>query len=375
MNYRLLYALALGSALLGGMSASAFSDIRVGTAGPMTGANAFFGVSWMNGMDLAFKEINDAGGVNGEKLALDRQDDQADPRQGTLIAQRFCDDNGIVAVFGHLNSGVTIPASPIYSDCDLAVVTTSTNPRVTEGGFANIFQIMGNDYVQGKLPAAHALAKGLKKSAVIHDKTAFGQGVGDIFAAAFKASGGEVTSVSGVAATDVDFSAVLAAVKLENPDAMYYGGGMPAGGLILKQARALGITAQFIGADTVFLPDFISTAGKDAAEGAVVTNAAAPFDASPELGDFAKNYKAVYGEDAGPYSSYGYTMGKILVEAIKSTGSTDRAALVAALKKTNYDSIIGNIQFDDKGALINPVLYLYQVKAGDFKLIGDSLSN
>lgn len=375
MKNHLLYALALSSALLAGMSASALSDIKVGTAGPMTGANAFFGVSWMNGMDLAFKEANEGGGVNGEKLVLDRQDDQADPRQGTLIAQRFCDDNAIVAVFGHLNSGVTIPASPIYSECDLAVVTTSTNPRVTEGGFTNIFQIMGNDYVQGKLPASHALSKGVKKAAIIHDKTAFGQGVGDIFTAAFKEGGGEVTSVSGVAATDVDFSAVLAAVKLQNPDAIYYGGGMPAGGLILKQARALGLNAQFVGADTVFLPDFISTAGKDAAEGAIVTNAAAPFDASPELGDFAKKYKSAYNEDAGPYSSYGYTMGKVLIEAIKGAGSTERAALVSALKKTNYNSIIGNIQFDEKGALINPVLYLYQVKGGDFKLIGDSLSN
>ncbi|HET7716366.1 MAG TPA: branched-chain amino acid ABC transporter substrate-binding protein [Bauldia sp.] len=369
-----LRVLAMGAVLMS-VASVAHADISVGTAGPMTGANAFFGVSWMNGMDLAFKEINDAGGINGEKLVLERQDDQADPRQGTLIAQRFCDDASIVAVFGHLNSGVTIPASPIYSSCDLAVVTTSTNPRVTEGGFTNIFQIMGNDYVQGRLPANYAIDKGLKKAAVIHDKTAFGQGVADIFASSFKERGGEITSVSGVAATDVDFSAVLSTIKLEGPDVIYYGGGMPAGGLILKQARSLGIDALFIGADTVFLPDFIDTAGKDAAQGAIVTNAAAPFDASKELGDFAGKYKAVYNEEPGPYSSYGYTMAYVLADAIKRAGTTERKAIITALHDTDYDSIIGHIRFDDKGALIDPVLYLYEVDGGDFKLIGDSRSD
>ena len=272
-------AAALIAVLAGAANAA---DIVIGSAGPLTNSEALFGNTWMNGMELAIRQTNEAGGIGGQKLAFQREDDGGDPKQGTLVAQKQCDDAAMLAVIANFNSGVTIPSSDVYHRCGMPQVTNSSNPKVTKAGYANLFRPIANDLSQGSAPANYALTTlGAKKAAIVHDKQAFGQGVAEVFQDTFKKGGGAVTSFSGVAQTDVDFSALLTSIKSENPDVIYFGGIMPAVGLFVKQAREFGITAKVFGANSAFTPDFIKGAGPENAEGAIVSFQAPPYDSSP----------------------------------------------------------------------------------------------
>src|SRR5215208_3984424 len=216
MRHTLLLSVLAGGALIA--SHPAYAEMRIGTAGPLANAQALFGNTWQNGMQLAINEVNSAGGVNGQKIELVREDDQGDPKQGTLVAQKFCDDDSIVAVVANFNSGVTIPSSDVYHRCGMPQVTNSSNPKVTAAGYTNLFRPIANDFMQGGAPATYALQTlGAKKAAIVHDKQAFGEGVATVFRTTFEKGGGSITSYSGVTATDVDFSAIITQLKTENP--------------------------------------------------------------------------------------------------------------------------------------------------------------
>jgi branched-chain amino acid transport system substrate-binding protein len=369
MRRNLFFAAVAGLALLGAVPASA-ADIVIGTAGPLSNAEALFGNTWQNGMQLAVDEVNAAGGINGSKVVLERQDDQGDPKQGTLIAQKFCDNDDILAVVANFNSGVTIPSSDVYNRCGMPQVTNSSNPKVTAPGYQNLFRPIANDFMQGGAPADYALSVlNAKTAAIVHDKQAFGQGVADVFKTTFEKGGGKITSYSGVAATDVDFSALITALKTQNPDVVYYGGTMPGVGLFLKQLREQGIKATFFGADPAFLPDLITVAGPANAEGAIVSFQAPPYDSSEKLKKFAADYKAKFNEEPGPYSAYGYNEAAIILDAMKRAGSdVTRESIVAQLRTTKFDGLMGPVEFDDKGELKEPFVFLYKVVDGKFVL-------
>jgi branched-chain amino acid transport system substrate-binding protein len=363
---------ALPAAVVGFLiaaQAARADDIKIGMSGPTSGAEAYFGNTWMNGAELAIKEVNDNGGIAGRKIALVRQDDQGDPKQGTLVAQRFCDDTGVLAVIAHFNSGVTIPASDIYNRCGLPQVTNSSNPKVTAAGYQNLFRPIANDFMQGGIPGDYAVdVLKAKTAAVVHDKQAFGQGVADVFKSQFEKRGGKVTSYSGVTATDVDFSALITKLKGENPDIVYYGGTMPGVALFLKQMRSLGLKATFFAADPAFLPDFITTAGPDVAAGSIVSFQAPPYEATPALKDFAAKYQAAWKDAPGSYSAYGYNEAKIILEAMARAKPLNRETIVAELRKTKSQGLTGMIEFTDKGELKEPAVFLYKVKDGKFAL-------
>lgn len=260
-TYRKLLVSTLAATAL---ATAAHADIIIGSAGPLTNAESIFGVTWMNGMELAIRQVNEAGGIHGEKVVLQRDDDNADPKQGTLIAQKHCDNAAILGVVGNFNSGVTIPSSDIYNRCDLPQVTNASNPKVTKAGYKNLFRPIANDLSQGAAPADYAVKTlGAKSAAVVHDKQAFGQGVAEVFRDTFSKDGGKVTSFSGITPTDVDFSAILTSIRSENPDVIYFGGVMPAVGLFVKQAREFGIKATVFAADSAFAPDFINASGPE----------------------------------------------------------------------------------------------------------------
>lgn len=351
-------------------AAPAYADMTIGTAGPLSNAEALFGTTWQNGMQLAIDEANAAGGVNGQQIALDRQDDQGDPKQGTLLAQKFCDDDSIVAVIANFNSGVTIPSSDVYNRCGMPQVTNSSNPKVTAAGYQNLFRPIANDFMQGGAPAEYALQTlGAKTAAIVHDKQAFGEGVATVFRDTFEKGGGKVTSYSGVTATDVDFSAVITQLKTENPDVVYYGGTMPGVGLFLKQLRELGLTGTFFAADPAFLPDLITTAGPANAAGAIVSFQAPPYDASPKLAKFSEDYQKAFGEEPGPYSAYGYNEASVIIEAMKRAGAeVTRESLVDELRNTKLDGLMGPVEFDQNGELKQPSLFLYKVEGDGFVL-------
>lgn len=362
----LLYAAAATAALSG----AAHADILIGSAGPTTNAEALFGTTWMNGMELALRQANAAGGVHGQKLVLVRDDDGGDPKQGTLIAQKHCDDASMLAVIANFNSGVTIPSSDVYNRCDMPQVTNSSNPKITQAGYKNLFRPIANDLSQGAAPAEHALgALKAKTAAIVHDKQAFGQGVAEVFRDTFTKGGGKVTSFSGVAQTDVDFSALLSSIRTEKPDVIYFGGIMPAVGLFVKQARELGIKSTFFAADSAFTPDFIAGAGP-ASEGTVVSFQAPPYDSSPALQKFAADYKAAFGEDPGPYSAYGYVEATVIIEAMKKAPTPlTRAGIVSEIAKSDFDGTLGHIAFTPEGELKKPFLFLYAAKNGKFELV------
>jgi branched-chain amino acid transport system substrate-binding protein len=364
---KLLPAAAIG--LMVALQGAQADDIKIGMSGPTSGAEAYFGNTWMNGAELAIKEVNDAGGIGGRKVALVRQDDQGDPKQGTLVAQRFCDDAGMLAVIAHFNSGVTIPASDIYNRCGLPQVTNSSNPKVTAAGYQNLFRPIANDFMQGGIPGDYvADVLKAKTAAIVHDKQAFGQGVAEVFKSQVEKRGGKVTSFSGVTATDVDFSALITKLKGENPDVVYYGGTMPAVALFLKQMRSLGLKATFFAADPAFLPDFITTAGPSVAEGSIVSFQAPPYDSTPALKEFAAKYQAAWKDAPGSYSAYGYNEAKIILEAMARAKPLSRESIVAELRKTKSQGLTGMIEFTDKGELKQPAVFLYKVKDGKFVL-------
>jgi branched-chain amino acid transport system substrate-binding protein len=344
--------------------------IKIGWGGPLTGDQAFFGKTWLNGSQLAVNEVNAAGGLLGKKLEIVPLDDQADPKQGTVVAQRLADDSSIVAVIAHFNSGVTIPAEPIYNKARLAEVTNSTNPKITQLGFDTIFRPIANDNMQGGLPAEYAIQQlKAKTAAVIHDKQAFGQGVSDVFAAKFKELGGTVTSVNGITHGDTDFSAVVTKIKNENPDVIQFGGTQVDGGLLLKQIRAQGMKQPMFSDDGCYTPEFIQVAGKDVAEGFMTTFQVPPYDSSPAAKAFADNYKKAFNEDPGPYSGNGYIEAQVIIQAIKAANSADREAIIKALRNVSLDTMYGPIAFDSTGEVKKPAVFLFQVQNGDFKLI------
>ncbi len=365
-----LKSLACAVATAAMLSGAAHADVLIGSAGPTNNAEALFGTTWMNGMDLAVRQANAAGGVHGQKLVLQRDDDGGDPKQGTLVAQKHCDNAGMLAVIANFNSGVTIPSSDVYNRCGMPQVTNSSNPKITQAGYKNLFRPIANDLSQGSAPAEYALGSlKAKTAAIVHDKQAFGQGVAEVFRDSFTKGGGKVTSFSGVTQTDVDFSALLSSIRGENPDVIYFGGIMPAVGLFVKQARELGIKATFFAADSAFTPDFIAGAGP-ASEGAVVSFQAPPYDSSPALQKFAADYKSAFGEDPGPYSAYGYVQATLIIEAMKKAPTPlTRAAVVSEIAKSNFDGILGHVAFTPEGELQKPFLFLYTVKDGKFSLV------
>jgi branched-chain amino acid transport system substrate-binding protein len=353
-----------------GASYAAGPDIVIGSAGPLNNAEALFGTTWMNGMDLAIQQANAAGGIGGQKLVLQREDDGGDPKQGTLVAQKQCDNTAMLAVIANFNSGVTIPSSDVYHRCGMPQVTNSSNPKITKAGYANLFRPIANDLAQGAAPADYALKTlKAKKAAIVHDKQAFGQGVAEVFQDVFKRDGGTITSFSGVAQTDVDFSALLTTIKGENPDVIYFGGVMPAVGLFVKQAREFGIKATVFGADSAFTPDFIAGAGPENAEGAIVSFQAPPYDSSPQLQEFAKTYKAAFKEDPGPYSAYGYMEAQAIINGMKAAQPLNRETIVHAVAKSDFDSLVGHVSFLPNGDLKQPFIFLYTVKNGKFELL------
>lgn len=361
--------IAIGAAMTMGVARAA--DIVIGAAGPLTNAESIFGVTWMNGMDLAIREANAAGGVHGDQVVLQRDDDNGDPKQGTLIAQKHCDNAAMLSVIANFNSGVTIPSSDVYNRCDLPQVTNASNPRVTQSGYKNLFRPIANDFSQGSAPADYALTTlKAKSAAIVHDKQAFGQGVAEVFRDSFTKGGGTVSSFSGIAQTDVDFSALLTSIRSENPDVVYFGGVMPAVSLFVKQAREFGIGATIFAADSAFAPDFINGAGAENAEGAIVSFQAPPYDSSPELQAFAKAYKEAFGEDPGPYSAYGYVEATIILEAMKKAAAPPtRKTIAEEIAKTDLKTLVGNVSFTPEGELTKPFVFLYKVDGGKFSLV------
>jgi len=337
--------------------------IRIGAAGPMTGDQSKMGVDLKNGTELAVAEWNAKGGVLGKKIEVIVGDDQADPKQAVSIANKFVNQKA-VALVGHWNSSCSIPASKYYNDANMVMISpATTNPRLTLQGFKRVFRVCGTDDQQGRVAAEFVLKKlRPKKVAIIHDKTAYGQGLADYFK---KSLGDRVQVVyyGGIIQRDPDYKAVLTTIKQGKPDAYFFGGIYPEAGRLVRQAKEIGMNVPMVTGDGVYDPTFINIAGK-AAEGTYVTFGKEPAGLSSAK-SFMEKYKAKYGEP-GPYSIYAYDAANIILTAIAETKTTDGAKVADYISRKTFHGAFGDISFDKNGDVTKAPYVIWQVKGGKF---------
>ncbi len=362
-NFVLLLCLGLALMIFTGCQKGSDS-IKIGVAGPMTGDQSKFGTDFKNGVSLAVEEWNAKGGVLGKKIELIVGDDQHDPKQAVSVANKIVND-GAVAIIGHFNSSCSIPASDIYNRGSLPMISPgSTNPQFTEKGYKGVFRVCGRDDQQGKVGADFTNSQlKVKKIAVIHDKTTYGQGLADEFK---KALGDKVDIVfyGGIIQGDKDFKGVLTTVREKKPELIFFGGIYPEMGLLVRQSRELGIKSPFMSGDGSIDQKFIEIAGPQAAEGTYLTFSPDPKNI-PSAKDFISKYNAKYGE-IGPYSIYAYDAANIMLSAIKEANATDGAKIIEKLHASEFAGAMGKIKFDNKGDVTAPPYVVWTTKDGKF---------
>ena len=350
--------------------------IKIGHVAPLTGAIAHLGKDNENGARLAVDEINAGGGLKlGDKtytLELIAEDDKADPKEGTLAAQKLV-DAGVVAVVGHLNSGTTIPASKIYADASIAQVSPSaTNPKYTEQGFKTAFRVVANDNQQGAVLANYAAGEMKAKTiAIIDDRTAYGQGLADVVEKVAKEKGIKVVAREFTNDKATDFNAILTKIRAAKPDVVMYGGMDATAGPMAKQMKALSIKSPLLAGDGVCSPEFVKLAG-DAADVLTCSMAGEAVEKLAKGEEFKAKYKAKFNADVQIYSPYSYDAVYLLTEAMKRAGGPDRAKVAAEVPKTDYTGVTGQITFDEKGDIKGGAISMFKVKEGKLEYISTS---
>jgi branched-chain amino acid transport system substrate-binding protein len=364
--------LAGALALVFAVNASAQEQVvKIGHVGPISGAIAHLGKDNENGARMAIDELNAKGfTIGGKKVKFEllAEDDAADPKQGTAAAQKLVDAhvNGVV---GHLNSGTTIPASKIYADAGIPQISPSaTNPKYTQQGFKTTFRVVANDGQLGGTLGRYAVQTNhAKRIAVIDDRTAYGQGVAEEFVKGVKKTGGaEIVAQQYTNDKATDFNAILTAIKAKNPDTVFFGGMDAVAGPMLRQMRALGINAKFMGGDGVCTEQLAQLAGDAMADGQVVCAEAGGVQEAQKAGmdAFRAAYKKKFGIDVQLYAPYVYDAVMVLAEAMKKAGSAEPAKYLPYVGKTDYNGVTGHISFDSKGDMKEGTLTLYTYKGG-----------
>ncbi|MCX7340656.1 MAG: branched-chain amino acid ABC transporter substrate-binding protein [Hyphomicrobiales bacterium] len=361
MKKILLSGIALGTVLA--FSSVAQAQIKLGVAGPITGPNAAFGAQLKNGVEQAVEDINAAGGILGQRVTVSIGDDRSDPKEGVSVANKFVAD-GIKMVLGHFNSGVTMPASEVYAENGILMVTPSaTNPRITERGLWNAFRTCGRDDQQGAV-AADYIVKNLKgkKIAVVHDKTTYGQGLADETRKAMRAAGVNDVLYEGVNTGEKDFSALVSKVKAAGADVLYWGGLHTEGGLIVRQMRDQGLNTVMMSGDGITSDEFASIGGP----GVVGTLMTFPPDPRkrPEAAAVVKKFEAKrFNPEA--YTLYSYAGVEIMKQAAEGAKSLDPKKMAEFMKTGfKFKTVIGEISFDKKGDITRPDYTMYTWKPG-----------
>jgi branched-chain amino acid transport system substrate-binding protein len=339
--------------------------VKIGIAGPITGDQAKMGMDFKNGVSLAVEEWNSKGGVLGKKIEVIISDDQHDPKQAVSVANKMVNE-GVVGVIGHFNSSCSIPASDVYHRAGIPMITPgSTNPELTKKGYRDIFRVCGRDDQQGKIGAEFVINYlKLKNVAVLHDKTTYGQGLADEFKKFLKDKV-NVVHYGGIVQGEKDFKMVLTAVKSKNPELIFFGGIYPEAGLLVKEAKELGLNARFMSGDGTIDPKFIEIAGAPAAEGMYLTFSPDPRNI-PSAKGFIEKYQSKYG-DLGPYSIYAYDAANILLSAVKEANSSEGKAIIDKLHAMEFNVALGTIRFDENGDVTVSPYVVWITKNGKFE--------
>lgn len=357
--------IVMGAASLSFSQAQA-ENLKIGLAGPVTGPVAQYGDMQMIGAQMAIEKINAAGGVNGMQLEGVVYDDACDPKQAVQVANKIVND-GIRFVVGHLCSSSTQPASDVYEDEGVLMVTSaSTSPDITTRGYQMIFRTIGLDSLQGPT-AGNFIANKIKpsKMAIIHDKQQYGEGIASAVKKTVESKGIKVAMYEGITAGDKDFSSLIAKMQKEGVDFVYYGGYHPELGLILRQSGEKKFDARFMGPEGVGNQDLSAIAG-EAAEKLLVTLPPA-FETRPENQDLVAAFKAKEQDPSGAFVLTSYSAVQVMADAIKKSGSTDTDKVQKAMRSMTFNTPTGTIDFDENGDLKSFDFVVYQWHADGSK--------
>ncbi len=362
---RIMTGIFAAAAMIAASAAQA--EITIATAGPMTGQYASFGEQMRRGAEMAVADINARGGVLGQKLKLEIGDDACDPKQAVAVANQMVNKK-VVFMAGHFCSGSSIPASNVYAEEGIVQISpASTNPQLTERGLGNVFRTCGRDDQQGIVAGDYIVDKfGKTNVAILHDKTAYGKGLADETMARLKARGKNPTMYEAYTAGEKDYSALVSKMKAENIGLIYVGGYHTEAGLIVRQARAQGMSATLMSGDALVTDEYWSITG-DAGEGTLMTFSPDPAKnptAKPVVDKFlASGYKPE------GYTLYTYGAIQAWAQAAAKAGTTKPEAVIKALKAGQFDTVLGKIGFDGKGDVTAPGYVVYEWSKGmyDYK--------
>ncbi len=370
MQMKLKLTVAAAVAVAAGYAVAEEVVVKIGHVAPMSGSQAHYGKDNENGVRMAIEDLNAQKIVIGGKtikFEIAAEDDAADPKQGTAVAQKLCDAK-VAGVVGHLNSGTTIPASKIYNNCGIPMVTgAATNPNLTKPGYKTTFRIIANDNALGAGLADYAAKTlKLKKIAVIDDRTAYGQGVAEVFAKVAKTNGIEIVDQQFTTDKATDFMAILTAIKAKKPDAVFYGGMDAQAGAMLRQMDQLGLTnVKYFGGDGICTNELIKiAAGAKTLDGVVCAEGGASIAKMPGGTAWKAKYDAKYPGQFQIYSPYTYDATFLLVDAMKRANSTDPKVYTSKIIESNLKGVTANIKFEPTGEIHNPAMTLSTYKGG-----------
>lgn len=353
--------------------------VKIGIGAPLTQGAVALGKGMERGANLAVSQANEDAAVKDLGITFETVsgDDQGDPKTGVTVANQFVSDSKLVGVMGHLNSGVSIPASKVYNQSSVVMVSpASTNPSLTQNGLDNVFRVCTIDSVQGPSGADSAFKDlGFTSAFVVDDSTPYGTGLADEFAKQFAADGGKVVGREKTGDKDSDFNALVTKIKSLKPAVVYYGGIYNSGALLSKQLSDAGVTAPLMGGDGLYDGEYVKLAGDAAAEGDFCTSVGYPIDQLPKGADFKAAFEAAYpGEAIAAYDAYSYDAANVIIEAVKKVAADlgaakvttleGKKAIIAAVAATNMEGVTGAVAFDANGDTTNKVITLYTVKAG-----------
>lgn len=368
MKLKLTVVAAL--AAVAGLASAQEQVVKIGHVAPVSGAQAHYGKDNENGARMAIEDLNKQNiTIGGKKIKFEIQaeDDAADPKQGAAAAQKLCDAK-VAGVVGHLNSGTTIPASKVYNDCGIPHVTgAATNPNLTKPGYKTTYRIIANDNALGAGLAFYAAdTLKLKTVAIIDDRTAYGQGVAEVFKKTALAKGMKVVDEQFTTDKATDFMAILTAVKAKNPDAIFFGGMDPQAGPMLRQMEQLGLSkTKYFGGDGICTSEISKlAAGAKTLDNVVCAEGGASLAKMPGGTAWKARYDAKYAGQFQVYSPYTYDATFVLVDAMKRANSVDPKVYTPKLVETNFKGVTTTIQFEPNGELKNPAITLYVYKDG-----------
>lgn len=357
------------------IEAQAKATIKIASQSPLSGGQAALGEGIKLGTQLAVEKLRGPLEKQGFKVELVPFDDQAKPDVGVANAKNIIADKEILAVIGHLNSGVAIPSSEVYKEVNLAMISpANTNPTITDRGYPNVYRVCGRDDVQGVVGSEFAQGMKVKTAYVVHDKTTYGQGVAEFFKADAEKKGIKVLGFEGTEEKS-NFEPLITPIKARNPDLIYFGGIYEQAAPFFKQAREKGVKSKFMGPDGLDSSDLTKIAGK-AVLGMYYTSVAGPVSVYPQAKQFADEFKAKFGKNPEPFAAQAYDATAIALKAIEATAKggkvPTRDQVSAAIRKVKHTGITGAVEFDEKGDPKKALYFVLQVASDNPEKWGEN---